>query len=410
LQEAPDSTRARRTALAVLATCFLLNMFGRGVGDTYAVFLLPLEREFGWSRSQLTGVYSVYLLVNGFAAPLVGVLFDRAGPRWVYAAGLACLGSAFFLAGSLEQLWQFYLLVGAMVGIGVSLTGMVPASALLARWYRVRLSRVIGIAFSAVGLGVITFVPLTQYLADHYHWRIAYRALGGMLLIAVPVLVFAVPWRRFTAGHPAVHAAAAARTEGGWTLRTAMRTPIYWGMAQAFFFTAAGMFAIVVQLVAFFIDAGFSPLAAATAFGFTGMLSAFSVMGSGFVAERFGYRQTVSASFAGTASGMVLLLFLAAQPSAALLVAFIVVFGLCMGVRGPIISSICTRHFAGPRVATIYGTIYAANALGAAFGSLMGGLLHDLAGGYRVVLGFSLCAIALAVMPFWLVRALRDYR
>jgi MFS family permease len=162
--------------------------------------------------------------------------------------------------------------------------------------------------------------------------------------------------------------------------------------------------------VAFFIDAGFSPLAAATAFGFTGMLSAFSVMGSGFVAERFGYRQTVSASFAGTASGMVLLLFLAAQPSAALLVAFIVVFGLCMGVRGPIISSICTRHFAGPRVATIYGTIYAANALGAAFGSLMGGLLHDLAGGYRVVLGFSLCAIALAVMPFWLVRALRDYR
>ncbi len=411
MQDTPDSTRARRTALAVLATCFLLNMFGRGVGDTYAVFLLPLEREFGWSRSQLTGVYSVYLLVNGFAAPLVGVLFDRAGPRWVYAAGLACLGSAFFLAGSLDQLWQFYLLVGAMVGIGVSLTGMVPASALLARWYRVRLSRVIGIAFSAVGLGVVTFVPLTQYMVDHYHWRIAYRALGGVLLIGVPILLFAVPWGRFTAGHPAVHAAAAARAEGsGWTLRAAMRTPIYWGMAQAFFFTATGMFAIVVQLVAFFIDAGFSPLAAATAFGFTGMLSAFSVMGSGFVAERFGYRQTVSASFAGTASGMVLLLFLAAQPSVALLVAFIAVFGLCMGVRGPIISSICTRHFAGPRVATIYGTIYATNALGAAFGSLMGGLLHDLGGGYRVVLVFSLCAIALAVMPFWLVRALRDYR
>jgi MFS family permease len=410
LADAFDSTRARRTALAVLATCFLLNMFGRGVGDTYAVFLLPLEREFGWSRSQLTGVYSVYLLVNGFAAPLVGVLFDRAGPRWVYAAGLACLGSAFFLAGSLEQLWQFYLLVGAMVGIGVSLTGMVPASALLARWYRVRLSRVIGIAFSAVGLGVVTFVPLTQYLADHYQWRFAYRALGGLLLIGVPILVFAVPWDRFTAGHPAVRAAAAARAEGGWTLHAAMRTPIYWGMAQAFFFTATGMFAIVVQLVAFFIDAGFSPLAAATAFGVTGMLSAFSVMGSGFVAERFGYRQTVSASFAGTASGMVLLLFLAAQPSAALLVAFIVVFGLCMGVRGPIISSICTRHFAGPRVATIYGTIYATNALGAAFGSLAGGLLHDFTGGYQVVFAFSLGAIALAVMPFWLVRALRDYR
>ena len=66
----------------MLAACFALNMFGRGLGDTYAVFLLPLEREFGWTRSQLTGVYSVYLLANGFTAPLVGLAFDRLGPRW----------------------------------------------------------------------------------------------------------------------------------------------------------------------------------------------------------------------------------------------------------------------------------------------------------------------------------------
>jgi MFS family permease len=76
----------------VLAACFALNMFGRGLGDTYAVFLLPLEREFGWTRSQLTGVYSVYLLVNGFTAPLVGLAFDRLGPRWVFGAGVSRAG------------------------------------------------------------------------------------------------------------------------------------------------------------------------------------------------------------------------------------------------------------------------------------------------------------------------------
>jgi len=84
-------------------------MFGRGLGDTYVVFLLPLEREFGWTRSQLTSVYSIYLLVHGFTSPLVGLLFDRLGPRWVYATGMACLGAAFFLAGELVSLWQFYL-------------------------------------------------------------------------------------------------------------------------------------------------------------------------------------------------------------------------------------------------------------------------------------------------------------
>ena len=79
-------------------------MFGRGMGDTYAVFLLPLEHEFGWTRSELTGVYSVYLLTHGLTSPLIGVLFDRIGPRWVYGAGLALLGGAFYLAAGLTSL------------------------------------------------------------------------------------------------------------------------------------------------------------------------------------------------------------------------------------------------------------------------------------------------------------------
>jgi MFS family permease len=397
--------------VAVLAACFILNLFGRGLADTYAVFLLPLEREFGWTRSELTGVYSIYLLVNGFTAPLVGLLFDRLGPRWVYGAGMACLGVAFFLAQRLESLWQFYLFVGVLIGFAVSLNGMVPGSALLSRWYRARLSTAIGIAFSAVGVGTVIFVPLTQLLVSHYDWRFAYRALGVTLLLLVPVVLFAIPWRTFAAG-PADYQARAklAGASEGWTLRSALGTRIYWGLAQVFFCTASGMFAIVVQLVAFLIDAGFSPLAAATTFGVLGMLSSISIMGSGYIADRFGIRRTVTASFIGTGSGMLLLMAISQWPSVLLLALFVPVFGLCMGTRGPIISSICARHFAGPKVATIYGTIYATNALGAAFGSLIGGVLHDLSGGYVVGLCFSLAFIGLAVAPFWTVPALRNYR
>lgn len=397
--------------MAVLAACFILNMFGRGLADTYAVFLLPLEREFGWTRSELTGVYSIYLLVNGFTAPLVGLLFDRLGPRWVYGAGMACLGVAFFLAQRLQSLWQFYLFVGVLIGFAVSLNGMVPGSALLSRWYRARLSTAIGIAFSAVGVGTVIFVPLTQLLVSHYDWRFAYRALGVTLLLLVPVVLFAIPWRTFAAGPADYQARAKLAGAGeGWTLRSALDTRIYWGLAQVFFCTSIGMFAIVVQLVAFLIDAGFSPLGAASTFGIIGMLSSISVMGSGYIADRFGIRRTVTASFIGTGAGMLLLIAITRWPSILLLGLFVPVFGLCMGTRGPIISSICARHFAGPKVATIYGTIYATNALGAAFGSLMGGVLHDLSGGYVVGLCFSLALIGLAVAPFWTVPALRNYR
>lgn len=396
----------------MLATCFVLNLLGRGVGDTYTVFLQPIERDFGWTRSQLTSVYSAYLLVNGFIAPMVGFFFDRAGPRWVYSAGLATLGLAFVLAGSLQNLWHFYLLVGAMVGVGVSMTGMVPASALLARWYRARLSIAIGVAFSGVGVGTVVLVPFAQYLVSGWDWRTAYHVLGGMLLVATLIVPLALPWRRFSAGNPSLTPAPrnAGEAEGGWTLRAATRTPIYRALAAVFFCTAMGMFSVIVQLVVFLIDAGFSPLAAATVFGIVGMLSAVSVMSSGFVAERFGYRQTVTASFAGSMSGVALLLAIAAWPSWFLLALFVPVFGLCMGVRGPIISSVCTRHFAGPRVATIYGTIYSTNALGAAAGSLIGGVLHDVTGGYSAAYLFALACLALAAVPFLRVPALRDFR
>lgn len=394
----------------MLAAVFALNMFGRGLGDTYAVFLLPIEREFGWSRSQTTSVYSIYLLVHGFTAPMVGLLFDRLGPRWVYGTGTACLGAAFFFASQIASLWQFYLLIGALVGVGVSLNGMVPASALLSRWYRARLSTAIGIAYSSFGVGTLVLVPLAQHLVAEFDWRGAYRILGAALLLAAPLVAIVLPWRRFTAGSPEYRPGRGKGAGEGWTVRSALRSPVYWGLTQVFFFTAAGMFAVLVQLVAFFIDAGFSPLAAATAYGATGMMSAVSVMGSGFTSDRFGYRRVVSASFVGTAAGMVLLLLMAFAPHAWLLVLFVPAFGLCMGVRGPIVSSVATKYFAGPSVAAIYGGIYAANAVGAAFGSFVGGLLHDLTGGYKIGFAFALACVAIASAPFSTVRDLRTFR
>ena len=394
----------------MLAACFALNMFGRGLGDSYAVFLLPLERQFGWSRSELTGVYSIYLLVNGFTAALVGLVFDRLGPRWVYGAGMACLGTAFFLAGGLGALWQFYLFIGVLVGLGVSLNGMVSGSALLSRWYRERLSSAIGIAFSATGVGTIVFVPLAQSLIGGYDWRLAYRILGIAVLALVPAVLL-LPWGGFASGSAQHRHEERQRKSGeGWTMKAALRTPVFWGLAGVFFCTAAAMFSVLVQLVAFFVDAGFSPLTAASAFGFLGLLSALSVMSSGWVSERFGYRQTVTASFAGTATGMLMLLLMSTVPSTTLLALFVALFGLCMGTRGPIVSSVSARYFAGPRVATIYGGIYSTNALGAAIGSYMGGLLHDLTGGYGVGLAVALGFIALAALPFWTIPPLRNFR
>ena len=77
--------------LLVLLLCFFFNFIGRGVGDTYMVFLLPLGAEFGWHRSQMTSVYSMLMVVSGLASPLSGIVFERWGARVLYGAGLALL-------------------------------------------------------------------------------------------------------------------------------------------------------------------------------------------------------------------------------------------------------------------------------------------------------------------------------
>src|SRR5438270_8044426 len=117
-QKAPEQDaltkppKPARVALNVLAMCFALSVIGRGLGESFTVFLKPISENFGWDRAQVVSVYSLTWLAGGLTSPLVGRLFDRSGPRIVYSLGLALLGGAFLIAGHARQLWQLQLSVG----------------------------------------------------------------------------------------------------------------------------------------------------------------------------------------------------------------------------------------------------------------------------------------------------------
>ena len=75
---------ANRRALGVLALCTGLNVIARGIGESFAIFLLPIAREFDTERAALTGVYSTFMLMVGLMSPLAGYAHDRLGPRRCY--------------------------------------------------------------------------------------------------------------------------------------------------------------------------------------------------------------------------------------------------------------------------------------------------------------------------------------
>jgi MFS family permease len=267
-----------RVALNVLALCFALSVLGRGLGESFTVFLKPISENFGWDRAQAVSVYSLSALASGLAAPLVGRLFDRSGPRTVYSLGLLLLGGAFLVAAHAQQLWQFQLSLGLCVGFGIAFIGNVPNSILLGRWFGPRLPTAMAIVYSATGAGVLILLPASQILIDQVGWRGAYQIFGGTaLFLLLPLLV--LPWRLFSTGSPHLAKSAAADfADEGWTLLGAMSHHAFWALFSTFFFTAIGMYAISAQVVAYLIDAGFPPLQAATAWGFSGVVLLFGIV------------------------------------------------------------------------------------------------------------------------------------
>lgn len=391
-------------ALGVLALCFLLNALGRGAGETYAVFLLPIGAETGWDRAALTSVYSVYMLANGLASPFVGAAFDRFGGRALYVFGLISLGGGFWLAGRMEDFWHLALTVGVLGGLGIASLGMIPGSILISRWFDRRVGTAMAIASAGLGLGTLLLAPLAQMLIDSVGWRGGYGWLGGCILaLALPVGL--LPWGRITAGGLGGGVPAARMPSGKMQphgLRRALRSRPFWALFAAFYLTAVAGYGVSLQTVAYLVEQGFQPIQAAGAFGFAGMLSIAGVLMVGAAADRFGNRVTVTASYIVTLTGIVSLALVQAYPGFAFLVGFVLFFGGSMGARGPIISTLSTSLFAGRGVGAIYGTITTGQGLGAATGTWLAGFMHDVTGGYTM--GFvTSSAFMLAAMTIFLV-------
>ena len=396
----------------VVATGFGFNFLARGIVDTFMVFMLPLEAEFGWTRATLTGVYSGYLLTVGLMSPVSGVLLDRWGPRLTYGSGLAVLALAMAGASISTGIWQVYLFNGVLCGIASSALGMVPTSALMGRWFDRRLSLAIAMAYAGFGSGILVLLPLVQTGIDAHGWRETYRLIAIGLAVLLP-LTLLLPWTRIARGAGGVvnragHGTGAAGALPGWTLRSAARTPEFWLLVQCFFFTACAVYSVIVQTVVYLVDEGYPPIKAAFAFGTTGILSIVGVLSAGMLCGRYGYRFTATLSFAGTLTGAMALLAFAVFGAPALVFVYVLAFGITQGARGPVISTLAARIFARGAVGGIFGGIFMSMSFGAAVGAWVSGVLHDLTGDYRAAFVFSgLCVIA-AVLPFWSSGRLLD--
>ena len=338
-------------------------------------------------------------------------------------AGLALLGISCLLASTIHTPWELYLYTGLFGALGIVGVGWVPMGVLLARSFAAQRGRVVGLAFSGMGVGVFVMGPLTQWLIDAYGWRIANAILGaGVLVLVLPVAWFGArePTRRAQRAQDTIGVAPAevpvesgrGRASGfslggpdrDTTLMDALRSRTFWALFAAYFFTPLAVFPVFTHQVAFAVDLGFSRLFVASIFGAMGLMSSLGRTAFGVVTDRFGGAVAATISYACTAAGALALVALERWPVAGWLVMYAVLFGLGFGARGPIITAIASDLFGGRRFGVIYGVLNMGNGIGGAIGPWFGGVVHDVAGSYRLAFLSSVIFCALGTACFWLAR------
>ncbi len=396
------------TPLAILIICATFNIASRGVLDFYAVFILPLTGEFGWSRTQISSVYSLAFIVTGLSGPLVGWCFDRFGPVFNYIVGSLIIGIGLYLCAQITSLWQLYIFYAVIVGFGVTFFANVTGASLLRRWFTKRLNTAIAASYASASIGMITFAPAAQAVITDGGWRLAFQITSLLMLVGLP-LTFALWILKAGRGRsPQIESSdlhnqakqnppAIRQVE---SVKAGLSDPAFWGLSWVFVATGIGMYTVLLQIPAFLVEQGYDAQFAATAFGMIGVLAPVGMVSFALLGDRFGRRNIVLISFAMTALGIASLFVLHLQPSLFWLAMFIFFFGGSFGARGPAISAIAAGLFAGPKFASIYGYLTIFMGSGAAIGSWLGGYCRDATGTYTLGISLSFVAIMLGPLPF----------
>lgn len=358
----------------------------------FSLFVLPVTLDFGWSRAEISGVFSFARLEGGLIGPLEGFLVDRYGPRRMILIGLPFMGLGYFLLSRVDSLLAFYLVFVLLVSVGSSLGLTAPANTAVANWFIRNRGRALGIVATGISVGGV-LVPGTAWVIQQFGWR------GAMVAMAVTIWTLCLPLAMVVRHRPETYGqlpdggskqrATSARFLGRpreerpevhFTPREALRTPAFWLMSTAFATRSLVTSAIALHFMPFLVDMGLSQGEAALMFSLLALLSGGGRFFLGWLGDFIDKRWILISCFLSIAVGQ-LVLSQATELWQALL--FIAIYAPAYGGPVAILGAIRGDYFGRRNFATIQGLMGPVMMLGTVAGPLFAGLIYDLTGGYR---------------------------
>jgi MFS family permease len=382
----------------------------------YGVFLPVLADEFGWSRGAISTALSLNLLLGGLAAFPIGALADRHGPRGMLVLTVSLAGAGFALVSTVGALWQLYLFVGVVGGVGMSSFFLLSAST-VTRWFDGRRGLALALGLLGFNLAYISGGPLAAWLILKVGWRMAYALLGSGCGLMTMLAALSVRLPR-AAETGALHRPASrtdgalgadtrggslAGTEAGATLREALADPRQWCLNLAWLLLGVLALMLSVHIVPFVRDHGISLAGASVALTAYGIGSGAGRLAAGAVSDWIGTRATMRAAYVIQVLALLTPVWV---PSREMLLGSLVVLGVGFAASDTMVAKVIPDVFGVRAIGAILGVLTLGWRFGAALGPAVGGYLYDLTGSYTIPFG----AAPLVVLVSWALFALGTAR
>lgn len=401
----------------VLAGCCLVGIFGVTslYGSTFGLMMLPMQKELGWSRGDITFALTLMTLVGPAILPLVGWVIDHVRLRplilWGVALQSASLAGFGFMQGSV---WVYYVLSLVMM-FTASGASVLTLTKLLQLWFDKALGRALGILFAVGAVGSVIHPQVVGFVIRQASWREAFMTMGAMSLVfggLAAWLLLREPAPGSGRPAPAPRPATAGATEAApqtaappLSMRAFLTDPIWWKLAvwnMLFGLAAAGT---VVHFAALMQDRGLSLAQAASAMSLIGAGGFVGNLAAGWLIDRTPATR-LARLFVLAPLGATAMLYFGSGLGVAIAAAMLL--GMFNAGDHSLSVFLARRYFSSENFGRASATQQIATSLGAGTAPWLMGVVHDRTGSYDVAMLLAMGAFALAAVAAWLLPAGRQ--
>jgi sugar phosphate permease len=392
----------------VAGVVFVTMLGAAGIRSAPGVLMVPLERDFGWTRATVSLAVSVNLVLFGLMGPFAAALVDRFGARRIVLTSLALLAVGVSLTTRMTEPWQLVLLWGVLVGTGTGMMALATAATIVNHWFTERRGLVMGLLTASNATGQLIFLPIMAYVAEHAGWRatVALVAVGAAVMIPVVFLWMRnrpadVGLRPYGESGAAPIAVIAARGNPVVTtlrvLATGMRSADFWLLSATFFICGLSTNGLIgTHLIPACIDAGIPEVHAAGLLAAMGVFDLAGTTLSGWLSDRWNNRYLLFWYFALRGLSLMYLPYALGEVFLFGLSLFAVFYGLDWIATVPPTVRLTTDAFGKEDGGIMFGWIVAGHQIGAATAALGAGTLRTVLGTYEqaFLIAGALCILA----------------